>query len=392
MHSTLLRLQHIHGLMVGVAIGDALGFCREGLRRRVALQMFGRPPLKYRLLPGRGICSDDTHLMFIAAQSIVQCRSDLRSFRRVYQARLSWYLLSLPVGIGRATALAAAKCWFARLGLPTGSQSAGNGGATRAMFCALALHNNGHRLRKWVEEITRVTHTHRLAIDGCQILAQATETAATTAVDRLEPLEVLRQAIEQSTEPEFREGLTRLLPWLAEKRSPSYVARQFGWHYGISGFIVPTTIMALYCWLRYPQDFRRAVESAICLGGDSDSVGAIVGGLAGAHLGIKRIPNELVQRLKGFPQSTEWIAEMAQRLADWPHGVHDLSIAPPQPSEPVLQLMRNLFTFALVMIHVCLRIPFWLHTRSRPASLRLRPGSRRPAKQVSTHTPGTEAN
>ncbi len=45
---------------MGVAIGDALGFAREGLSRRTALKMFGRPKLKYQLVPSHGFYSDDT--------------------------------------------------------------------------------------------------------------------------------------------------------------------------------------------------------------------------------------------------------------------------------------------------------------------------------------------
>ena len=50
MHSTFLRKEHIHGLMLGVAIGDALGLPRKDLCRRLGLRMFGRGPLKYQLL------------------------------------------------------------------------------------------------------------------------------------------------------------------------------------------------------------------------------------------------------------------------------------------------------------------------------------------------------
>ena len=247
MHSTVLRKQHVHGFLAGVAIGDALGFAREGLARRVALKMFGRPRLYYRLLPGKGIYSDDTQLTFIAAQSLVQCRSEVRLFRRIFQSRLAWYLLSLPVGIGRATAMAAIKSWFVATGVSdTGSKSAGNGAATRAMFCALALHNNGHRLSKWIDEGTRITHNHRLAIDGCQLLGHLTEIAATTPSAKLNVESVLQQIIGLSKEPEFRNGLQHLLPMLAARKSPTAVARHFGWEQGISGFILPTTIMAIY--------------------------------------------------------------------------------------------------------------------------------------------------
>ncbi len=365
MHSTHLRLQLVHGLLVGTAIGDSLGFARKGLSRRVALRMFGRPPLSYRLLPGRGIYSGDTQLMLMAGQAILESRSDLRSFRRKFQKRLSWYPFSLPIGTSRATLFASMKAWLFRTGITTGIRSAGNGAATRAQFIALAIYGNGHRLRKWVEESTKVTHTHPLAIEGCQILAQLTEIAATTPFGTLEPTKALSSIIETCESKELRDLLTQLDSFLVQKRSPSSVARHFGWRRGINDYIVPTTVMAVYCWLRYPTDFTKAVQSAIDLGGDSDSIGAIVGGLAGAHIGFDRLPQKLVKSMGGYPQGLGWIEEMSNRLSHWPHGMHDLSFAPPLPSDPMMQLLRNLFTILVVILHKFLRIPYRMTARSR---------------------------
>ena len=270
--------------MVGVAIGDAVGLSREGLKRRTALKMFGRPKLAYRLLPGIGIYSDDTQLMLMAAQAILRSHSEWRPFSRSYLSRLAWYPLSLPVGAGRATILAALKSWLRAIGLQTGCNSAGNGPATRAMFLTLALHGTDHRIAKWIEDSTRITHTDPLAVDGCLVLSRLAQVAGTTKARSIDHLELLQQAIAVSKEALIRDKLTELAPFLNQSRSPSAVARHFGWETGISGFIVPTTVMAAYCFLRYPSDFDRAIRSAIRLGGDTDSVAAIVGSFGGcAH-------------------------------------------------------------------------------------------------------------
>ncbi len=356
--------------MVGTAIGEAIGLARSGLRRRVALKMFGRPPLRYRLLPGRGIYSDATRLMLMSAQAIIQSRSDLRTFRRRYQSRLSWYPFSLPIGMDCSTWLACKKAWLYRTGITTGVRSSGNGAATRAMFIALAIHGNGHRLRKWVEESTKITHTHPQAIEGCQVLAQLADTCATTPFGTLEPIPVLNNLIESCEEPKLKEGLQRLVPFLEKSRSPSSVARHFGWHSGIRAQMLPSTLMATYCYLRYPTNFNRALQSAIGLGGDSESLGAIVGGLVGAHIGFDRIPKLLIQSLGGYPQGLRWIEEMSNRLSHWPHGMNDLSFAPPLPSDPLMQLLRSLFSIALVLLHFVLRLPFKLFTRSKPLCMR----------------------
>jgi len=374
MHSTFRRKELIHGLLLGVAVGDALGLSRENLPRRVALKMQGRNPLTYRLLPGTGIYSDDTQLMLINAQALLQSRSDAKAFRTLFQRRLKWYPFSLPVGAGKATLLAAAKCWLRLVRLPSGVNSAGNGAATRAVFTALAIHGTGHRLQRWVEESTKLTHCHPLAINGCQVLAHLAEYGATCKGQNFDSQEALQKAISASTQAEIKDKLIQLRPFLEQQRGPSAVARHFGWDCGVSGFIVPTTIMATYCYLRYPTNFLRAVKSAILLGGDSDSLAAIVGGLVGAHVGAQHIPAELVKNLGGYPHGAPWMEKLAERLSHWPHGIDDLHFAPSQTSDPLGQLLRNALTIPLVLLHTCLRLPYRLCTPSLPTRLRRNEG------------------
>ncbi len=354
---------------MGVAIGDALGLPREGLTRRSALKMFGRPKLAYRLLPSIGIYSDDTQVMLMAAQAILRSQSEWRPFSRSFLRRLAWYPFSLPVGVGKATMLAALKSWLRVTGLPTGCNSAVNGPATRAMLLTLALHGTDHRTAKWVEDSTRLTHTNPLALDGCNVLSRVVQIAGTTKSKPIDRLNALQQAIAVSKEAEIRDKLTELIPFLTQSRSPSAVAKHFGWDRGISGFIVPTTVMATYCFLRYPVNFERAVLSAIRLGGDTDSVAAIVSGLVGAHIGYNKLPADLVSRIRVAPHETEWITEMAERLSHWPHGVDDLHFAPALPSNLLMQLFRNLLLLMLVLIHLVLRAPYvlfsWLKPRNR---------------------------
>ena len=372
MHSTFLRKEHIHGLMLGIAIGDALGLARENLCRRVALRMFGRGPLSYRLIRGRGIYSVDTHLLMINAQALLKSRSDAKSFRRIFQKRLKWYPLSLPIGAGKATLVAAARCWLRPFGLPSGVNSADNGAATRAIFTALAIHGTGHRLSRWVEESTKLTHSHPLAIDGCQVLAELAEFGANCKNGKFDHREALQQAIASSSQAEIKDKLAELADFLDARRGPSAVARHFNWKCGIGSSSVPTTIMATYCFLRYPNDFRRAVESAVLLGGDSNSLAAIVGGLVGALVGAKNIPAELIKNLAGYPHGSPWIEKMAERMSHWPHGMDDLHFAPAQTSDPLAQLLRNSLTIPVMLLHVLRRLPYRTCTRCQSKAPRRR--------------------
>jgi hypothetical protein len=84
--------------------------------------------------------------------------------------------------------------------------------------------------------------------------------------------------------------------------------------------------VALYCWLRWPGDFRRAVEEAILLGGDADTVGAIVGGLVGATAGAASIPEEWLRGIADWPRSVTWMRRLGARLAE--HGSEPAAAVP----------------------------------------------------------------
>jgi ADP-ribosylglycohydrolase len=67
----------------------------------------------------------------------------------------------------------------------------------------------------------------------------------------------------------------------------------------ITPFVVPTVLAALWVVLRHESSWPDAVAEAIHLGGDVDTLGAIVGALMGARLGHAAIPAHLADRVLG---------------------------------------------------------------------------------------------
>ena len=71
------------------------------------------------------------------------------------------------------------------------------------------------------------------------------------------------------------------------------------------GFAKHAMVLAFYCLLRIQNDFKQKTEDAYdfamrqtsMLAGDTDTNCAIVGGLVGAYLGIKRIPESKVKKV-----------------------------------------------------------------------------------------------
>jgi len=66
---------------------------------------------------------------------------------------------------------------------------------------------------------------------------------------------------------------------------------------GVSAHVVPSVVWALYSFLSSPDSYWDAVCTAICVGGDTDTMGAMAGALAGARLGAGALPGALVERL-----------------------------------------------------------------------------------------------
>ena len=63
--------------------------------------------------------------------------------------------------------------------------------------------------------------------------------------------------------------------------------------------------VAIYCALKYQDDFDKALTASVNHGGDSDSTGAITGNLLGACVGLSRIPKKYMNNPFLLIQSCE---------------------------------------------------------------------------------------
>ena len=77
-----------------------------------------------------------------------------------------------------------------------------------------------------------------------------------------------------------------------------------------TGYVVDTLEAALWCLLT-TESYRECVLKAVNLGGDTDTVAAVAGGLAGALYGIEGIPEEWLNTLI----KREYIEEICERAA-----------------------------------------------------------------------------
>jgi ADP-ribosylglycohydrolase len=310
----------IAGCILGTAVGDAMGLALEGLSRRRQPRLF--PDLSgYHLLPfGKGMCSDDTEHTCMLAQSLIKVAGldtdeAARRFASDFGWRLRLWLLGLPAGIGLATLRAIVKLWIGFPPRHSGVFSAGNGPAMRVALIGVCHGDDPARLRALVRVATRITHTDPMAEHGALAVALAAHFAASGAA--IEPADYagrLRELL-GANGGELPGLVDEVARSVASKESAAdYTARRGGQD-GVSGYILHTVPAALHVWLSHPDSYREAVATTIRLGGDSDTVAAIVGALVGARVGKDGIPAEWLRNLCEWPRTVAWMETLSARLA-----------------------------------------------------------------------------
>lgn len=65
------------------------------------------------------------------------------------------------------------------------------------------------------------------------------------------------------------------------------------------GWVAEETLaIAIYCALKYSNDFDKALIASVNHSGDSDSTGAVTGNILGAYLGLSGIPEKYLKNLE----------------------------------------------------------------------------------------------
>lgn len=342
-----------------------MGLPMENLSARRVTKLF--PNLdRPRFVFGFGMGSDDTEHACLTAQALLRSGGDRHRFRRSLAWRLRGWFLAGPAGIGRATLKACVKLWFGVPSHKSGVKSTGNGPAMRAaiLFAAAGCPEEPDRLdcfyepgfRPWIGDSTRLTHIGPQTDDGAWVLWL---TAREVSRGRSGPIDHQRLCFWNPDLTLFRADTDLGRNFLAIRsayeanKSVAEFAAELKLTRGVTGYIAHTVPVAIYAFLKHPDDYRTAVESVIRLGGDTDSVAAVTGALVGARVGKAGIPKEWLDRWADWPRSVAWMEKLALKLAEgkWRES--------PQPAVPLAWWaipFRNLFFFLVVLVHVFRRL------------------------------------
>ncbi|XP_012525471.2 ADP-ribose glycohydrolase ARH3 isoform X2 [Monomorium pharaonis] len=207
-----------------------------------------------------------------------------------------------------------------------GLGSLGNGGAMRIAPAVLFSYNNYDNLLHYVREVTEITHAHKLGINGA--ILQAIAIHQSLCLDPSEELNVFNfvdnliskmDKIEGDAS-EYKERLNIVKELLSEDGddpNEQKVVQELG--AGVRALeSVPT---AIFCFLRAQKRIkrirtynpvRRAIQYAITLGGDTDTIASMTGAIAGAFYGNEKFSLLLLSHCEEW----EWFRDMADKLLD----------------------------------------------------------------------------
>jgi ADP-ribosyl-[dinitrogen reductase] hydrolase len=311
--------------LLGLAVGDALGVPVEFIGREVRR----RDPVTGLRTYGShhqpaGTWSDDSSLTFCLAETLARPGGlagppDLADFGRRAINWLDngyWTATGELFDVGNATRNAIQRLQQGVSPSQAGPRSEfdnGNGALMRIL--PLVFHqtwqaDNLDLNAAWVltESVAEVTHGHPRSTLGCflyLLLARGLVTGLAPAVAYQQMQESANYWLHKQAKgpvfyewPKYGDVLDGSILEVAEPEIKS------------SGYVVHTLEAALWCLLRH-DTYAATVLAAVNLGEDTDTTGAVAGGLAGLAYGEAGIPPEW---LAGLARRAD-IEDLAQRLA-----------------------------------------------------------------------------
>lgn len=331
----------IEGAVLGTALGDSLGLPSEGMSRR-RIERRWRGPLRQRLIGNYGMLSDDTEHTVMVLQALIRHTDDSAAFQKFLAGKLRWWFACLPAGVGLATAKAVLKLWIGFRPGRNGVRSAGNGPVMRAPVIGAFFAGDLNQRRAFIERSTLLTHTDPKALEAALMAGEAAAFAARGEQDQEH---IIRTLDDIAASPEWRKPFAQIVESLRENHSAGEFAIRLGLEKGVSGYAVHTTTMVLFLWLRHRGDFPTIIREAIACGGDTDSVAAIAGGVAGVECAA--LPFEWLNHIADVPFSVAYMRRLSEAAA--PDPFNSRNSAPPCWS--LLRLPRNLAFVMIVLAH-----------------------------------------
>ena len=340
----------IRGSLIGGAIGDALGYPVEfiysfgEIQQRYGERGITRLDTRQHWLDeteqvGKAVVSDDTQMTLFTANGLLNAkRLGMPGTVGVCRAYIEWYLTQIGMKSPKFR-----DCWISDVpalnhrrapgntcmsaldsiyrGKEPMNSSKGCGGVMRVapipLYAAVNDRINIETADRLAGDAAEITHQHPLGFIPSAFTAHVIYRLAQDASpDRQKCKEYVKEALDKmnhlfSMYGEHLKYFTELIETAVacsemQSNDVETIEQKFG-----GGWVAEeTAAIAIYCTLKYFDNFEEAMIASVNHAGDSDSTGAVTGNILGAALGYEAIP----QHFKDDLEMHELILHMADDL------------------------------------------------------------------------------
>ena len=254
--------------IIGLVVGDALGVPYEFKMRDSfkAVDMVGYGTHNQPV----GTWSDDSSMTFATVESLarlgeINLKDIMRNFEKwLYRGEFTAHGEVFDVGNTTAKAIERYHYGWATVENCGGDGEWDNGNGSLMRILPLAFTNAS---LYEVHDVSALTHAHFISKTVC--LSYVWD--AKNLLDGKSKNDIIPERIEKLSRDEVES----------------------------TGFVVDTYDAALWC-LAHTESYRECVLTAVNLGGDTDTIAAVAGGLAGIYYGVggdKGIPEEWINEI-----------------------------------------------------------------------------------------------
>jgi len=287
-------LARSRAVLIGVAVGDALGAPLEFMTNGEIAAKYGRLEEMtgggwLRLKPGQ--VTDDTEMTLCIARALTAAgKWDLAAIA----GQFATWLKSKPIDVGDTCRRGIRNFMLkGELVTPFNQWDAGNGALMRMTPVALFTLGDEELLQRCTVEQAHLTHNHPVSDAACLTYAR-----------------MIHMALLGAAKSRLRREADSLVAAFPSFRFDPYPGLA-------TGYVVDTFQTVLHHFFR-SRSFEECVVATVNQGGDADTTGAIVGGLAGAYYGPGEIPQRWLKKLdKRYVAELNDLAGKLLRLA--PH-------------------------------------------------------------------------
>lgn len=314
------KLSNYLGCLLGGAIGDAMGAPLEFLDEEAIQQRYGDKGLRYVRKKGSSYkFTDDTQMTIFTIKGLLNSFSKINSlivepdYNIIYDAYQDWYKTQINAntlevsennvfdrkelyakrGPGLTCLTALESNVKGTIENPV-NNSYGNGAVMRSAPIGLMYYNKPELAFKIGVKAGALTHGHHRAYlpAGFQAALIANIVKGYSLSDSINnSIAILSR---YSDNQEFMALLKKAISFAKSDIAPNVAIKTLG-----RGFAGDEAVaISVYCALKNPDNYKKAITMAINHGGDSDTTGAITGNILGAYLGSDAISRNLKENLE----------------------------------------------------------------------------------------------